>query len=347
MPKAIRMYEVGGPEVLRWEEITVAAPGPGEVHLRHTAVGLNFIDIYHRTGLYPLPLPAIPGLEAAGEVVAVGAGVSDLQVGDRVAYAGVPAGAYATERLIPAHRLVRLPPQISDQQAAAMMLQGMTVQYLLRRTYRVQPGDTILLHAAAGGVGLIACQWAKALGATVIGTVGSPQKAALARAHGCDHTILYHEEDFVARVKELTGGEGVSVVYDSVGKDTFLKSLDCLKPLGMLVYFGQSSGKPEPIDPGLLGAKGSLFLTRPSLMAYTARRDDLLASAAELFEVVINGDVKIEINQTYALRDAAQAHIDLESGKTTGSRCCFPEAALWVKRAGLVVIARETKERAA
>lgn len=324
MPKAIRMHEVGGPEVLRWEEITVAAPGPGEVHLRHSAVGLNFIDIYHRTGLYPLPLPAIPGLEAAGEVVAVGSGVSDLQVGDRVAYAGVPAGAYATERLIPAHRLVRVPPQISDQQAAAMMLQGMTVQYLLRRTYPVQPGDTILLHAAAGGVGLIACQWAKALGATVIGTVGSPQKAALARAHGCDHTILYHEEDFVARVKELTGGEGVSVVYDSVGKDTFLKSLDCLKPLGMLVYFGQSSGKPEPIDPGLLGAKGSLFLTRPSLMAYTARRDDLLASAAELFEVVINGDVKIEINQTYALCDAAQAHIDLESGKTTGSSVLLP-----------------------
>lgn len=324
MPKAIRMYEAGGPEVLRWEDITVAVPGPGEVHLRHTAIGLNFIDIYHRTGLYPLPLPAIPGLEAAGEVVAVGPDVSDLQPGDRVAYAGVPPGAYATERLIPAHRLVKLPSQVSDQQAAAMMLQGMTVQYLLRRTYHVRPGDTILLHAAAGGVGLIACQWAKVLGATVIGTVGSAEKAALAQAHGCDHTILYHEEDFVARVKEITGGQGVQVVYDSVGKDTFLKSLDCLMPLGMMVNFGQSSGKVEPIDPGILGAKGSLFLTRPSLMAYTAKREDLVASAAELFDVVTSGAVKIEINQTYALRDAAQAQIDLESRKTTGSTVLLP-----------------------
>ena len=324
MPKAIRMYEAGGPEVLRWEDIAVLAPGLGEVHLRHKAVGLNFIDIYHRTGLYPLPLPAIPGLEGAGEVVAVGEEVLDFQPGDRVVYAGVPAGAYSTERLIPAHRLVKIPPQISDQQAAAMMLQGMTVQYLMRRAYRVQNGDTILLHAAAGGVGLIACQWAKALGATVIGTVGSTEKASLAQAHGCDHTILYHEEDFVARVKELTDGKGVSVVYDSVGKDTFLKSLDCLKALGMLVYFGQSSGKPDPIDPGILGAKGSLFLTRPSLMAYTAKREDLLASASELFDVVISGAVNIEINQTYALEDAAQAQIDLESRKTTGSTVLIP-----------------------
>ncbi len=324
MAHAICIHETGGPEVLRWQEVSVDAPGPGEVHLRHKAVGLNFIDVYHRTGLYPLPLPAIPGLEGAGEVVSVGADVSDIQPGDRVAYAGVPAGAYATERLIPAHRLIKIPPQISDQQAAAMMLQGMTVQYLLRRSYRVQSGDTILMHAAAGGVGLIACQWAKALGATVIGTVGSPEKAALAQAHGCDHTILYHEEDFVARVKELTNGEGVQVVYDSVGKDTFLKSLDCLMPMGMLVYFGQSSGKPEPIDPGILGAKGSLFLTRPSLMAYTAKREDLLVSAAELFDVVTSGAVNIEINQTYALRDAAQAHYDLEARKTTGSTILIP-----------------------
>ncbi len=324
MAQAIRIHETGGPEVLCWEEVSVDTPGPGEVHLRHKAVGLNFIDVYHRTGLYPLPLPAIPGLEGAGEVVSVGADVDDIQPGDRVAYAGVPPGAYSTERLIPAHRLVKIPLQISYQQAAAMMLQGMTVQYLLCRSYRVQPGDTILMHAAAGGVGLIACQWAKALGATVIGTVGSPEKAALAQAHGCDHTILYHEEDFVARVKELTNGEGVQVVYDSVGKDTFLKSLDCLVPLGMLVYFGQSSGKPEPIDPGILGVKGSLFLTRPSLMAYTAKREDLLASAAELFDVVISGAVKIEINQTYPLHGVVQAHYDLEARKTTGSTVLIP-----------------------
>ncbi len=324
MAHAIRIHKTGGPEVLCWEEVSVGAPGPGEVHLRHKAVGLNFIDIYHRTGLYPLPLPAIPGLEGAGEVVSVGADVNDIQPGDRVAYAGVPPGAYATERLIPAHRLVKIPSQISDQQAAAMMLQGMTVQYLLRRSYRVQPGDTILMHAAAGGVGLIACQWAKVLGATVIGTVGNPEKAALAQAHGCDHTILYHEEDFVARVKELTNGKGVQIVYDSVGKDTFLKSLDCLMPLGMLVSFGQSSGSPEPIDPGILGAKGSLFLTRPSLMAYTDKREDLLASADELFDVVTSGAVNIEINQTYPLRDAALAHYDLESRKTTGSTVLIP-----------------------
>ncbi|MBW2689208.1 MAG: quinone oxidoreductase [Deltaproteobacteria bacterium] len=324
MVHAICLHETGGPEVLCWEEVSVDAPGPGEVHLRHKAVGLNYIDVYHRTGLYPLPLPAIPGLEGAGEVVSVGADVNDIQPGDRVAYAGVPPGAYATERLIPAHRLVKIPPQISDQQAAAMMLQGMTVQYLLRRSYRVQPGDTILMHAAAGGVGLIACQWAKALGATVIGTVGSPEKADLAQAHGCDYTILYNDEDFVTRVKELTDGKGVQVVYDSVGKDTFLKSLDCLMPLGMLVYFGQSSGKPEPIDPGILGAKGSLFLTRPSLMAYTAKREDLLSSAAELFDVVTSGAVNIEVNQTYSLRDAAQAHYDLESRKTTGSTVLIP-----------------------
>lgn len=324
MAHAIRIHETGGPEILSWEEVNVDPPGAGEVHLRHTAIGLNFIDVYHRTGLYPLPLPAIPGLEGAGVVVSVGDDVNDLQPGDRVAYAGVPVGAYSTERLIPAHRLVKVPSQISDQQAAAMMLQGMTVQYLLRRTYPVQPGDTILLHAAAGGVGLIACQWAKALGATVIGTVGSEEKAVLAQAHGCDHTILYHEEDMVSRVKELTNGEGVPVVYDSVGKDTFMKSLDCLRPMGMMVSFGQSSGKSDPVDPGLLGVKGSLFLTRPSLMAYTAKREDLLSSAAELFDVVSSGSVNIEINQTYSLRDAAKAHIDLEARRTTGSSLLIP-----------------------
>jgi len=324
MAKAIRIHKAGGPEVLLWEEVSVAAPGPGEVQVRQSAVGLNYIDVYHRTGLYPLPLPATPGMEAAGEVLAIGAGVKDLQPGDRVAYAGAPPGAYATERLIPAHRLVKLPTEISDQQAAAMMLQGMTVQYLLRRTYRVQPGDNILFHAAAGGVGLIACQWAKSLGATVIGTVGSPEKAAIAKAHGCDHTILYHEEDLVARVKEITDGEGVPVVYDSIGQETFLKSLDCLRPLGMLVSFGQASGPVSSFDPGLLAAKGSLFLTRPSLMAYTAKREDLLSSAEELFAAVTSGAVQIEINQTYALENVSQAHRDLEARKTTGSTVLIP-----------------------
>ena len=325
MAYAIRIHETGGPGVLRWEKVNVDTPGPDEVHLRHMAVGLNFIDIYHRTGFYSLPsLPATIGMEGAGEVLAVGANVIDIKPGDRVAYAGNPPGAYSTERLIPAHRLVKLPSQISYKQAAAMMLQGMTAQYLLRRTYRVQPGDTILIHAAAGGVGLIVCQWAKALGATVIGTVGSPEKAALAHAHGCDYTILYKNEEFVARVKELTDGKGVPVVYDSVGHDTFLKSLDCLRPMGMLVYFGQSSGKVESFDPGMLGPKGSLFLTRSSLMNYTAERNDLLASAAELFDIVISGAVKIEINQTYSLRDAARAHYDLENRKTTGSTVLIP-----------------------
>jgi len=325
MVQAIRMHETGGPEVLRWEEIEVPDPGPGEARVRHSAIGLNFIDVYHRTGLYPLPgLPATPGMEGAGEVVAVGPEVAHLKPGDRVAYAGQPPGAYATERLIPAHRLVVLPDEISDRQAAAMMLQGMTVQYLLRRTYRVKPGDTILFHAAAGGVGLIACQWARHLGATIIGTVGSEEKAALARAHGCHHTILYREEDFVARVRELTHGEGVAAVYDSVGRDTFLKSLDCLRPMGILVSFGQSSGPVEAFNTGLLAAKGSLYLTRPSLMVYTAKREDLLASAADLFTVVQSGAVRIEVNQTYPLKDAAQAHRDLEERKTTGSTVLLP-----------------------
>ncbi|MBW2476898.1 MAG: quinone oxidoreductase [Deltaproteobacteria bacterium] len=325
MSKAIRMYETGGPDVLRWEEVVVAEPGAGEALIRQTAVGLNFIDIYHRTGLYPIgDLPATPGMEGAGEVLALGEGVTDLQKGDRVAYAGLPPGAYAEQRLIPADRLVKLPETVNDQQAAAMMLQGMTAQYLLRRTYRVKPGDKILLHAAAGGVGLIACQWAKHLGATVIGTVGSHEKAAVASAHGCDHPLLYRDEDWVARVRELTGGEGVSVVYDSVGKDTFLKSFDCLKPLGLLVSFGQASGPVPPIDPGILAAKGSLFLTRPSLMTYTAKRNDLLDSARELFAVIASGVVKVEISQTYPLSQAAQAQRDLEARKTTGSTVLIP-----------------------
>lgn len=321
---AIRIHQPGGPEVMVWEEVEVPAPGPGQVLLRHTAVGLNFIDVYHRTGLYPAPLPFTPGLEGAGVIETVGEGVAEFQPGDRVAYANPPLGAYAQARVMPADRLVKLPGSIGDRTAAAMMLQGMTAQYLLRRTYRVQPGDTILIHAAAGGVGLLVCQWARHLGATVIGTVGSEEKAELARAHGCDHPILYKSEDFVARVREITNGEGVPVVYDSVGADTFLKSLDCLRPLGMIVSFGQSSGKVEPFDTGLLAAKGSLFLTRPSLMAYTARRSDLVASAAELFDVVARGAVKVEINQTYPLKDAAQAHRDLEGRRTTGSTLLLP-----------------------
>jgi NADPH2:quinone reductase len=325
MPKAIRIHTPGGPEVFRWEDISIAAPAPGEVHIRHSAIGLNYIDTYQRAGLYPLPsMPGIVGMEGSGEVLAVGAGVVDFVPGDRVAYAGNPPGAYATERLIPAHRLVKIPPQINDQTAAAMMLQGMTAQYLLRRTYPVRSGDTVLLHAAAGGVGLIACQWASALGAKVIGTVGSREKASLAKANGCDHVILYNEEDFVERIRELTDGQGVHVVYDAVGKETFMKSLDCLRPMGMMVYYGQSSGAAPAIDPGLLGKKGSLFLTRPSLMTYTDRREDLLASASELFDAVIDGKVKIKINQTYQLQEAAQAHRDLEERKTTGSTVLLP-----------------------
>ena len=325
MAKAIRIHQTGGPEVLQWEDVSIGQPGPGEVKLKQSAVGLNFIDIYHRTGLYPLAeLPATPGMEGAGIVEAIGEGVTEVSVGDRVAYAGLPPGAYAEERLIPAHRLIKLPKGISDKQAAGMMLQGMTVQYLLRSTFRVQEGDTILVHAAAGGVGLIACQWARHLGATVIGTVGSPEKAALAKAHGCEHTILYREENIVERVQEITGGNGVPVVYDSIGKDTFESSLDSLSPLGLLVSFGNASGPVPPFDPGILAQKGSLFFTRPTLMTYTAEREDLVESAADLFDVVISGAVKIEVNQTYALKDAAQAHIDLEARKTTGSTVLIP-----------------------
>jgi NADPH2:quinone reductase len=319
MTKAFRFSEPGGPEVLSFEDVDVPAPGDGEARVRHTAVGLNYIDTYHRTGLYPVPLPSGIGLEAAGVVEAVGPGVDDLAEGDRVAYAGGPLGAYAEARVIPAHRLVKVPDGIDDTTAAAMMLQGMTVQYLIRRTYRVQAGDPILVHAAAGGVGLIMCQWAKHLGATVIGTVGSEEKAAMAKANGCDHTILYREEDVAERVKDITGGEGVAVSYDGVGKDTFDVSLNSLRPLGMFVSFGNASGPVPPFEPALLSQKGSLFFTRPTLMTYTAKRDDLVASAAELFDVVSSGAVKIHVHQTYPLADAAQAHRDLESRKTTGS----------------------------
>jgi NADPH:quinone reductase len=325
MTGAVRVHEVGGPEVLRFEDIDVGPPGPGQALIRQTAVGLNYIDVYFRSGLYPSPqLPFTPGIEGAGVVEAVGDDVSDLREGQRVAYASPPIGAYAERRVMPADRLVALPDEVSDEQAAAMMLKGMTAQYLLRRTYRVQEGETILFHAAAGGVGSIACQWAKHLGARVIGTVGSEAKAELARAHGCAHVIRYDREDVVARVREITQGKGVPVVYDSVGKSTFDSSLDCLAPFGMLVSFGQSSGKIPPVDLGILSQKGSLYVTRPTLMTYTAARSDLLASAKELFEVVTSGAVKIEINQRLPLRDAAEAHRALEGRRTTGSTLLLP-----------------------
>jgi NADPH2:quinone reductase len=319
MTNAIRMHKTGGPEVLVWEEVPLGKPGQGEVRLRHTAIGLNYIDTYHRSGLYPLPLPTTIGSEAAGIIEEVGPGVSEFKKGDRAAYGGGPLGSYCEARNIAADRLVPLPANVSDEQAAAMMLKGMTAQYLIRRTYKVQKGDTILIHAAAGGVGLIVCQWAKHLGATVIGTVGSEDKARLAKDHGCDHPIIYTREDFVQRVNDITGGKKLPVVYDSIGKDTFMKSLDCVRPLGLMVSFGQSSGSYGPFDPGILGAKGSLFFTRPSLGAYTAKREDLLATAKDLFDVVGKGIVKIQVNQRYALKDAAKAHRDLQDRKTTGS----------------------------
>jgi NADPH2:quinone reductase len=325
MAKAIRIYETGGPEVMRFEDYDPGQPATGEALVRHEAVGLNFIDVYHRTGTYPLPsLPAIPGMEGAGIVAAVGEGVTEVAAGERVAYAGLPPGAYADLRLIPAHRLVKLPDAISTRQGAAMMLQGMTARYLLRGCYKVKSGDRILIHAAAGGVGLIVCQWANYLGATVIGTVGSEEKAELARAHGCHHTILYNQEDFAERTRKITDGKGVDVVYDSVGQATFMKSLDCLRPMGMMVSFGQSSGLVPAFDPGLLSAKGSLFLTRPTLMTYTAERKALLEHARDLFEVVQSGAVKIEIQQSYPLSEAARAHQDLEARKTTGSTILLP-----------------------
>jgi NADPH2:quinone reductase len=324
MAGTIRVHDTGGPEVLRYEQVEMGRPGPGQARIRQTAIGLNFIDVYFRTGLYPPPgLPFTPGQEAAGVVEEIGEGVSEVQVGQRVAYAGA-IGAYAESRLVPANRLVPLPDDISDEQAAAMMLKGMTAQYLLRRTFRVQPGLTILFHAAAGGVGTIACQWAKHLGATVIGTVGSDEKAELARAHGCDHPIRYDREDVVARVKEITGGKGVPVVYDSVGRTTFERSLDCLAPFGMLVSFGQSSGKIPPVDLGIFAQKGSLYVTRPTLVTHTATRENLLNSANELFEVVASGAVKILVNQRFPLREAAEAHRALETRKTTGSTILLP-----------------------
>lgn len=324
MTHAIRVHETGGPEVLRWEEVQVGEPGPGQVRLRHTAVGVNFIDVYYRTGLYAAPgLPFVVGSEGAGIVEAVGPDVPDLKPGDRVAYAG-PMGAYATHRLAPADRLVKIPDGVADEAAAAMMLKGMTAQYLLRRTFKVEKGHTILVHAAAGGVGLLLCQWARHLGATVIGTVGSPEKAALAKAHGAHHTILYRQEDFVQKVAEITAGEKCDVVYDSIGKATYPGSLDCIKPLGLYALFGQSSGPIQGFDPGLLASKGSLFMTRPTLFTYVAKRADLLASANELFDVVKSGTVKVEIGSRLPLADARKAHEMLEARETTGSTVLVP-----------------------
>lgn len=324
MAHAIRIHATGGPDVLSWDDVSVGAPGSGQVLLRQHAVGLNYIDVYHRSGLYKLAaLPAVIGMEGAGTVEAVGPEVSEFKPGDRVAYAGV-LGAYAQERLIPADRLVRLPDAISFETAAGMMLQGMTVRYLLRETYPCTADTVMLFHAAAGGVGLIACQWARAIGATMIGTVGSDEKAALAKEAGCTHVINYRTEDYVARVKEITGGKGCDVVYDSVGKDTFPSSLDCLKPKGLWVSFGNASGPVPPFDMAILSAKGSLFATRPSVMTYTAERKDLVANAADLFDMVAKGAVKISVTRTYPLADAASAHRDLEARATTGSVVLIP-----------------------
>jgi NADPH2:quinone reductase len=325
MPYAIRIHKTGGPEVMQWEEVSVAQPGPGETLIRHKAVGLNYIDTYHRCGRYAVPMPSGIGLEAAGVVEAVGPGVTDVKPGDRVAYANGPIGSYSELKIHPADRLVKLPDGISFEQAASMMLQGLTVQYLMRRMHYVpKAGDTILWHAAAGGIGLIACQWARAVGVNLIGTVSTEEKAQLAREHGAAHTILYTKEDFVAKVAEITGGKKVPVVYDSVGKDTFMKSLDCLQVRGLMVIFGNSSGPVAPFDPGILNPKGSLYVTRPSLMGYVSKRDELLASAKDLFDMVLSGKVKVGPRQTYALKDAGQAHADLEARKTTGSTVLVP-----------------------
>ncbi|GJI92753.1 quinone oxidoreductase family protein [Duganella hordei] len=324
MTKAIRINRVGGPEVMELVDVDLGPPGPGEAQVRHEAIGLNFIDVYFRTGLYPQALPGALGMEGAGIVEAVGEGVTEVQVGDRVAYAGRPIGAYAEARNMPAAQLLVLPEKIGFDTAAAMMLQGLTVQYLFHRTVPLKAGDTILFHAAAGGVGLIACQWAKVMGVTLIGTVGSEEKAALATENGAHHVINYNKENFTERVKEITGGKGVSAVYDSIGKDTFIGSLDCLQPLGTMVSFGNASGPVPPFSLSELASRGSLFITRPSLMAYMARREDLEAAAKSLFGVVASGEVKIDIRQRYSLADVAQAHIDLEARKTTGSSILLP-----------------------
>lgn len=324
MPHAIRIHQPGGPEVMQWEEVSVGDPGPNEARVRHTAVGLNYIDTYHRSGLYKLAMPSGLGSEGAGIVEAVGAGVSEIKAGDRVAYCGGAPGAYAEVRVMPVDRLVKLPQGVAERTAATMMLKGLTTQYLFRQTYPLKAGETILFHAAAGGVGLIACQWARALGVTMIGTVGSDEKAAVAKAHGCTHTIVYTREDFVARVKELTGGKGVPVVYDGVGKAMFPASLDCLAPRGLYVNFGNASGPVPPLDMLMLSAKGSLYVTRPTLVTYTATRPALLAMAEEMFGLVKAGNIVSEARQTYALKDAAQAHRDLEARKTTGSTVLLP-----------------------
>ncbi|MBJ9620165.1 quinone oxidoreductase family protein [Burkholderia multivorans] len=324
MPKAIRYDQPGGADVMKWVDVEVGAPQAGEVRIKQHAVGLNYIDVYFRTGLYPQPLPGGLGMEAAGEVTAVGEGVSALKVGDRVAYVAQPPGAYAQERVLSAERVVKLPEGIGYDDAASVMLQGLTAHYLLRRTYPVKAGDTILIHAAAGGVGLLVCQWAKALGATVIGTVGSDEKAELAKAHGCDHPIVYTRENFTQRVKEITNGAGVPVVYDSIGKDTYIGSLDCLAPLGYFVSFGNASGPLPPIDSKEFSSRGSLFFTRPTLFSYIAKRADLESAAAELFDVILSGKVKTSINQRYPLAEVGRAHADLEARKTTGSTVLVP-----------------------
>lgn len=325
MPKAMRVHQTGGPEALTWEDVPAASPKAGEAVVRHSAIGVNFLDCYYRSGLYPAPagLPITPGGEGAGTVTALGEGVTGLSIGDRVAYS-TPFGAYAEERAVAADRLVKIPDGVSDQQAAAMMLKGMTASYLLMRTFKVKAGDTVLYHAAAGGVGLIFGQWAKALGATVIGTAGSADKVALAKQHGFDHVINYREQNFVEEVRAITGGKMCDVVYDSVGLDTYLGSLDCLRPLGMFVTFGQSSGPIPPISLALLSQKGSLYATRPTLFTYIAKRADLEAIAGALFDVVASGKVKIEINQSYKLSEAAKAHADLEGRRTTGTSVLIP-----------------------
>ena len=324
MTRAIRIHATGGPEVLQLDDVALPPPGPGEARVRHAAIGVNFLDTYHRSGLYPLPMPSGIGSEAAGVVEAVGPGVTDVAVGQRVAYCGGPPGSYAEARVIAADRLVPLPDAVADRDAAALMLKGLTVQYLFRQTFPLKGGETILFHAAAGGVGLIACQWARALGVRMIGTVSSDEKAALARAHGCAETIVYTREDFVARVKALTGGAGVPVVYDSIGKDTFPASLDCLAPRGLFVSFGNASGPVAAFNLGLLAQKGSLYATRPTLMGYAAKRADLLAMSAELFAMVAAGKVKADVRQTFPLAAAADAHRALESRGTTGATLLIP-----------------------